>query len=196
MKSARLVHRAIRSPRPGHIGEEVYSEFWRNLMAMEVPPHWHDGQVPRTKLMNVLSDYPWKPDQRCARVCATFITWLGNNNGQSLIFSARRHAKEGHRHPFLMAWTENNARVVGINNGFRTIEAMLAPDDHFGVVFPERFERLRWIPYLRQEDHEAVEHLCIWLDGPEGQRFIDLAEREIQQRKSVAYDALRIAGKA
>lgn len=191
---AKLVHRAIRGPRDGHIGEQVYSELWRNLMAIPVPPsHWEEH--PLTKLHEVLPQYPWKLDQRCASVCATFITWLGCSNGQSIIFRARRLKEEGRQQAFLLAWYENNKRHRWVNHGFRTIEFMLAPDDHFGQAPMERFDTLRWIPYLRQEDHEAIEHLCIWLGDPEGQRFVALAEEEIRRRKAEAFDAQRILGR-
>lgn len=81
-----LIHRGIRTPRANHIGEAVFAEKWKLLMAHEVEHGpWDDLNRTKPMLEVVLRDYPFKITQRAATVAATWIGWLGCNNGFSIL---------------------------------------------------------------------------------------------------------------
>lgn len=117
-------------PRPGFIGETVYAEEWTDLMQKLD----RDGiNAPNSMLAGILADLPGRIKQRHAFVCASVMCWLGTACGQSIILNGKRHKESAMAYPYLIAWTTENRRMVGCNGGYRTIEHILAPEDHFGV---------------------------------------------------------------
>lgn len=101
----------------------------------------------------------------------------------------RLRASGSRRYATLFAWTANNHRLSFVNGGIRAIEHMLAPDDHFGH---DRFRSLGGVqllrlPYLQREDEEVIEHLCVWVETSDGQRFVAECHEEIKTRQAEEY---------
>lgn len=164
-------------PRPGHIGEHVYSEDWATLM-LTLP---RDGiNAPNSTLAEMLCALPERITQRHATICASIVTWLGTSCGQGVILNGRRYRDKGIHQPYLLAWHAQNTRSAGVNNGFRIIEHILAPEDHFGIdPLWNLGPRLQRIPDLTVYDYETVELLMTWLDY-HGEGFILGCERRIE----------------
>jgi hypothetical protein len=169
-------HDAIRAPRPCTVGEMVMSDKWLELMDRPAPTIL--DECDEYHLRMIMSAYPFPLTQRVATVAASFVQWLGTNCGRCFLHDAERIAKtlDGKRDAWLAAWAIDNARHAGMNGGVRTIEAALAPSDHW------ENGRLVRLPDLTAQDHEAVEHVVLWLGMPEGQAFIAECEREITDR--------------
>ena len=168
-------------PRRGHIGERVYFEEWQHLMR-ELP---QDGyHVPNSMLVDILWKHPSYVTQRHASICTSVVIWLGTACGQGIRLSANRLVEKFHEYPgraWLTAWTTQNTRSPGINHGYRTIEHLLAPDDHFGRYITSLCgETLKKRPKLTVDDYECVEHLMEWL-GENGQGFVLKCERRIEE---------------
>lgn len=185
-RGRKYIHRGIRAPRPHHIGEQVFFEHWTRYVDVE-PEEDRNGPGRISRLEDILSELPGKLDQRMVTVAATFMTWMGNNNGFSLWWEAERLRKDGVHYPVVHAWTDNNRRIHGVNSGFRTIEAMLAPDDHFGPRQGFAGWGLMYVPQLRWEDFETIEHLCEWLGEGNGRQLVIQAHAEIQRRQDAEY---------
>lgn len=174
--------RSQKYPRPGHIGERVYLEEWQHLMR-ELPS---DGyHVPNSMLVDILWQHPGYVTQRHASICTSVVLWLGTNCGQSIRLGANRMVEQNHEHPgraWLMTWATENHRASCVNHGVRTIEHLIAPDDHFGVdsLFPLAGEYLRKRPELTADDVECIDHLMYWI-GDRGQGFILKCERRIEE---------------
>jgi len=165
-------------PRSGVVGETVYAEEWADLMQKLD----RDGiNAPNSQLAGILADLQERITQRHAFVCASVMCWLGSACGQSIILNGKRF-REHIRNPYLVAWTMENQRSTGVNNGYRTIEHILAPDDHFGVdvLMPNLGKRLMRLPELSVSDLETVDHLMVWL-GRHGEGFILRCERRIEE---------------
>lgn len=162
-----LRHEAVRSARKGFLREHVFAGRWRDLMTS------------KPRLLNrVLSDYLAGVGQREATVVASVITWLGTNMGQALIEAATRRVRmagDGADLPpyavsdaYLCAWTSENRRKLGVNNGWRTLEALLTEDAAQKRAQPSA------------ADYEVAEHVVFWLGQPEGQRFVQLCQAEVR----------------
>lgn len=161
-----LRHEAVRPARKGFLREHVFAGRWRELMAS------------KPRLLNrVLSDYLAGVGQREATVAASLITWLGTNMGQALIEEAARRVRvagAGADVPpyavsdaYLCAWTSENRRKLGVDNGWRTLEALLTEDAAEKRVQPSA------------ADYEVAEHVVFWLGQFEGQRFVQLCQAEV-----------------
>lgn len=163
-------------PRTGHIGEHVYSEDWEALMLTLD----RDGvNAPNSMLAGILTALPENITQRHATICASVVTWLGTSCGQSIILNGRSLKAKGVHQPYLMAWHGQNTRTTGVNSGFRIIEHLLAPEDHFGRNWLfDVGPTLQRIPALTVSDYETVEHLMTWLDYY-GEGFLLKCERRI-----------------
>lgn len=164
-------------PRAGHAGETVYSEEWAELM-QELD---RDGiNAPNSMLAGILNNLPARICQRHATICASVITWLGTACGQSIILNGKRFREQGIRWHYVMAWHAENIRRGGVNGGYRIIEHLLAPPDHFGRdFFGIGGITLQRLPELSVNDYETVEHLMAWL-GRYGEGFILKCELRIQ----------------
>jgi hypothetical protein len=174
-------HKSLRPPRVGFIGETVFAAYWVNLMAIPAPT-WYDSQT-NHQLLLILHDMPGTITQRHATVAATLVTWLGTNCGRAFLSDAQQLEQKmgrfaGHAYP--AAWAIENARSSGINGGFRTVEHLLAPDDHFGRN--SRGHGLSFQPELTADDLEVMEHVAKWLGTPEGKQFTAVCENEIKHR--------------
>lgn len=166
-------------PRPGFVGETVYAEEWAELMQKLD----RDGiNAPNSMLAGILNDLPARITQRHAFVCASVMCWLGTSCGQSIVLNGKRLRKDGLSRPYLVAWTLENQRAPGVNSGYRTVEHILAPEDHFGTdcLMPQMGKRLMRIPELSVDDLETIDHLMTWL-GHEGDGLILRCERRIDE---------------
>ena len=164
-------------PRAGFIGEWVYAEEWAALM-QELD---RDGiNAPNSMLSSILNDLPTPITQRHATICASVMCWLGTACGQSIILGSKRHIERGeHRcHAYLMVWIIQNRRSPGTNGGYRLLERLLAPPDHYGTSFYGR-DLVRQ-PELTADDYETAEHLMVWL-GERGEGFILRCEHRIRE---------------
>ena len=183
-----IVHDPMHKARQGHIGENVYADRWRELMA--TPPDdyysiWSDDDGPEetARLRTIILRHMWgEIGQREATVAASFIVWLGANCGRCMLDQARTARKKGIEHPTLYAWTIENKRSMGINSGIRTIEYLLAPPATVRqVAFTSPESPLTELPELSLRDTEVIDNVRMWLDTVEGQQFVDRCERDIKR---------------
>jgi hypothetical protein len=172
-------HKPMRPPRQDVLGEVVFSEHWERLMAEEGPPM---DDCDEYAFRSLMSAFPRKLTQRHATVAATFVNWLGTNCGAAFLSEARRmeQAGGGWGRGFVAAWAVQNMRQSSINWGCRTIEMLLAPDDHWNRSTFAGSGLLK-LPELYADDYEVIEHVVRWL-GNEGLRFLSTCEREITRR--------------
>lgn len=165
-------------PRPGCVGEFVYAEEWSTLMQKLDE---EDGyNAPNSMLATVLTDLPTPITQRHATLCASVVCWLGTACGQSIVLGGKRHVEHGidRCHAYLMAWTVQNRRSSG-TSGFRMLERLMAPLDHYGrhvFLGPELVRQ----PEMTADDYETAEHLMVWL-GERGEGFILRCEHRIRE---------------
>lgn len=184
-----LEHIPVRMPRDHHIGEQVFYERWLELMAQPVP-FWEEDQA-EPMLHSILGHYRKRVlGQREATIGATFAVWLGCNAGQSIVYDGRQIRKHAGKHAdcYLMAWACANRRYNWLNGGGRTIEYMLAPDDHFGPIYPVG-RGITKIPDLSADDCEAMDQLFGWLGSDNGEAWLVACEAEVQKRQAAAYRA-------
>lgn len=176
-------YKPVRStyPRPGHIGEQVYFEDWQKLVR-ELPQYGY--HVPNSMLVDILWQHPGYVTQRHATICTSFVIWLGTNCGAAIRLGADRLRTEKYfgGRAWLMSWAAENHRASCANHGVRTIEHLLAPEDHFGRdhLSPVGGEHLVKRPELTVDDLECIDHLVYWL-GEKGQDFIRIAEDRIDK---------------
>lgn len=182
-----LAHRPIRAPRPGFDGEHVYADSWELLMRRRTS----DGEP---KLVEVLGGQ-YRPTLRRAVVAASLICWLGTNCGQSILLHANRRRDAGERNPTLLAWTDQNVRYAWLNQGVRTIEAVLASEDAYGRTFNGTWGLARR-PAYSIDDIDTVECVLLWLDSTDGIRFVQKCETEIRERQSERGQQARAAAAA
>jgi hypothetical protein len=179
-------------PRKGHVQEHVYAEKWEALMR-KIPRY--GLRAPNGMLASVLYQLPVYITQRHALVCATVVCWLGTNCGQSVLHKAEQFmikAAMFSEQAYLLAWTSENMRHSWLNHGYKTIEHLLAPADHYGVSILTPFISLIRKPKLTIEDYETVECLMQWLGSKEGQQFISECELEISEIERLTAKARKI----
>lgn len=179
-----LIHRPIRKPRPGHTGEAVYASMWKVAMSEDWQEEDDRGdKVPPLEIL--LDNIGRRVQQRDATVAATVICWLGCNMGLSIVREGEAAMLRGEcdkRDRYLLAWTKLNVRKHYVNHGVRTIEYMLAPEDHYNTE-PRHFlgGSLKKRPELSADDLEVADRVMLWLATDRGQRFLRQCEREIDR---------------
>ena len=166
-----IVHKPIRPVRDDVVGEVVFSAAWEK-MATRVFNHDEE----EVGVFLDLAKYHRLPDlERAARVAASFMTWLGTNCGNSFLHEASN--RKG-RHRYLLEWGKENRREYGINNNVRTIEFLIAPEDHF------KNGALIKYPQVLFQDCEVVEMMCEWLERNNAQQMLKDCAYEIKIRHS------------
>ena len=144
-----FTHSPIRPVRQDVLGEVVFMAHWLELMARELPFDY-DIDPPNEMLKVVLWDLCCELTERHAQVCASFIRWLGTNNGRCFLEKAdsmsirMRSREEG----YLCAWAIENHRRQSRDCGWRTIEAVLSQEP----LVSQTIKR----PTLSFEDGETI----------------------------------------
>jgi hypothetical protein len=187
-----IVHEPMRPPRRCHIGENVYADRWRELMAQVPEDADYDTPEAVAHLREILSPMWYEIGQREATVAASFICWLGTNCGRCFLGQARKRRADKVRQSTLTVWTEENYRHTGINHGIRTIEYLLAPPHtikNTAITSPEK--PLTELPDISLRDAEVIEHICEWLDTEKGMAFVMRCEREILRLDSIQREISR-----
>jgi hypothetical protein len=172
-----MKHVPIRPARED-IGEKVFSRRWKELMETE--------PVATHPIYYVLRSYPYVVDQRAASVLASMVCWLGTNVGKSFLLLAAefRDNTTCRFDAYLAAWGVQNARKIGLNSCARQLEFLTrTQEDLNNGIFKD----------VSIRDLEAVEQLCIWLGGDEGQSFLNGCEEEIARRKDLEAIAFQSA---
>jgi hypothetical protein len=167
-----MKHVPIRPARED-IGEQVFSRRWKELM--ETNPA---GLYSTKPIYYVLRGYPYVVNQRAASVLASMVCWLGTNVGKGFLLLAEdfRDNTTCRFDCYLAAWGVRNARKVGMNSCARQLEFITrTQDDMDKGVFTD----------VSIRDLEAIDQLCIWLGGAEGQEFLKGCEEEIERRKDL-----------
>lgn len=176
----KLQHKPIQPPRKGHLGEQVYASMWEAFMTRPPAESW-DAPSPIEEVMwNSLQQIT----QRHASVLASVVCWLGTNCGNCMLQQAEKE-REAERWDadkcYLLSWTLQNRRRLGVNSGVRTIETLLAPPDTVVRTMRLGEPHLKVQPALSAEDLEAVDHLMLWLAEPAGRAFVTQCEAEIRR---------------
>lgn len=169
-------HKPLYPPRAGFDGEEVFAEEWEKLMQEEGDPLIDDCS--NFMIRQVLYRMPVALSERLSAVAATFIMWLGTNAGISFLHRARQCEPErGWGRGYLAVWHEENVRETHSSGGYRLIEYLLAPRDHF------RNGQLQHRPELTVDDYEVVEQTARWLSTERGAAFVKHCEQLIKKRR-------------
>jgi hypothetical protein len=189
-----VAHMPIIKPRDGHLGERIFCEEWASL-AGDLRFAFDEQE---SKLDRILSNLTPEATQRDAHVAASFVTWLGTSCGKAMLVIAERLRPVADEDAILFAWAQANMRRFFVNGGNRAIEAILAPEDHFGPsTLVIGCSELKQRPEMTLRDAEVVDHVALWLGTMEGWNFIDRCERRIKfeqseewrrQRESMAID--------
>jgi hypothetical protein len=176
-------HDAMRPPREGHIGENVFIAAWKALHEAPAPSAW-DDDTENWFLRTVLSSAPGALTQRRATVCASMAQWLGTNAGRSFLWEAQKDAKHSltDTRAYLGAWANINKRVRWLNYGVRALEFTLASADDFSALRCFLDPGLRRLPELSTDDYETAEHFVAWLAEPEGKAFLTQCEDEVTRQ--------------
>lgn len=155
-----LQHTPVLPPRRTHLGERVYATAWRDL---------HAGN--ESLAAQILSGLVGNVSQRDATVMASLVKWLGTSCGQDLLRAASRLREVEDIAPLLAAWAVHNQRRRWINQGQRALELLLSS------------AKAGWEVSMR--DIDVVEQLLQWLDGTEGKRFLEQAQRDMKRFRKV-----------
>lgn len=190
---AAIEHRAVRPPREGMVGEEVFAARWQELMAQE--PEWDDYA---TMLHAVLRDYTFPIGQREAEVAASVIQWLGTNAGESVVHKAdsisrflwpnRLPGEDVHSAAYVAAFTMTNRRDRCVNMGVRAVEGILARESDLGYGRYGCYGVVR-LPPVSANDVEVVEHVMYWLGSTTGASFLKTCREEVTTKRRLASEA-------
>lgn len=174
-----LMHDAARAPRLDILGEVVYAQAWKDLLAYQPGL---EQQLFEAILCNLTNE----PTQRDAIVAASVIQWLGTNVGGQIMTGIRHLAVQQENAFFrcrfyLAAWCQGNHRVMATNHGFRLLELLMAPGDEIDAEtgFPKD------VPDLTVRDYEVADHVFYWLGSDDGQAFVDGCEAEIEAQAAL-----------
>lgn len=177
-------------PRNGHIGESVYFDAWRNLMREPA----RDGEpIPNGMLAHMLRELPGYVTQRHASICTSVVTWLGTSCGQSVRYEAERLVEKGSAFrgkAWIASWAMHNTRANSVNLGVRTVEQLLAPEDHFGREVFSGMVVLQKRPKISSDDLECIDHLMKWF-GEEGESFIAECDKVREERRKAEFEFRR-----
>lgn len=172
--STRINHTPISPVREDVVGEVVMMEQWSGLVDRLVLRDLDESELV-SPLAHILS-VPL--DQRAASVAASFMRWLGTNNGRGYLHAGSELLAKHGSNAYLVAWVLENRRFQGA----RTIEHVLAPPGSYvpaGAFFERKLARKIDI---NDTDCEVVENIAEWLGSEEGQCFLAESERLICAR--------------
>lgn len=169
-----LTHEPETAVRPSIYGEGCFVEQWK-IVLNRVPDHG-DGTTDEM-FCTILGDLE-PVDQRDATVAASFICWLGTNAGACYLLAASKRSAEGepYRQSHQIEWALHNRRRSHVNNGRRTVEALLKE------------------PTIR--DLEVIEKLAEWLDSKYGAAFIRAAHAEIEATRKAIVERTQMENRA
>ena len=170
-----FVHEPVRAVREDVISEVVFVRRWQALQDSDDKPDDLDGR--NSILRDILALTRHETTQRDATVCASFMRWLGTNNGQGFLHAAERMvARMGgdHKRGFVAAWAIENMRDSQWNLGVNSIEDALA-DDHSTLTGKKVFADLK----ISGEDIDAVNMLVQWIGCDRGKSFLGGCNTEI-----------------
>ncbi|HGM6086244.1 hypothetical protein LJG69_18155 [Pseudomonas aeruginosa] len=167
-------HSPINPVRADVVGEAVTMEQGASLVDRLLP-----FDLDECELVSPLAHMLSVPlNQRDAEVAASFVRWLGTNNGRGYLHESQALVAKHRSNAFLIAWTLENRRF----QGSRTIEQVLAPPRTI-VTAPASLERLRVGDLvITDAGCEVIENIAEWLGSSKGQLFLKEVEREIVSR--------------
>ncbi|MHD0644445.1 hypothetical protein ACYPKM_02260 [Pseudomonas aeruginosa] len=163
-------HTPIRPAREGVIGEIVFQREWQNLMSEPVNDDDADPSNPMLSL--ILEQCPFMLLQRHATVAASLVRWLGSNNGQGLLHSARAMAEvlggeHNRSNAYLAAWAIDSKRHSSVNGGVRSVEGFLTAPGETSCFYDA-------------DDLEVIETVMYWLGSDRGQKFLTKCDEGIK----------------
>lgn len=163
-------HNPIRPAREGVIGEIVFQREWQSLMLE--PVNYDDADPSNPMLSLILEPCPFLLHQRHATVAASLVRWLGSNNGQGLLHSARAMAEvlggeHNRSNAYLAAWAIDSKRHSSVNGGVRSVEGFLTAPDETSCFYDA-------------DDLEVIETVMYWLGSDRGQKFLTKCDEGIK----------------
>ena len=180
---------------------EIYpSEFRRKIFLDEFLKYAFEERVEdstspvyslglKNNLEHIFRSYEYVLETLDYITIASFISYLGTNGGLELQASFERNSESkffrDKEEAFLYSWLKHNARQVGINNNYRTIEYILTPlekhDLHRGL---NKF----CIDDIKPTQYEVIEHLIKWLSTSEGIIYILTCQDLIKQERDKTHE--------
>lgn len=133
------------------------------------------SDLPNFTKIIILKDYQY--------VAASFAAYLGSNGGLDFLCQCENDynkVKGSRPHSYLMTWWKYNTRLAWKNNGYRTIEYILADPSYYG--FGGQLKNFR-PDNLSVTQYELIEEIVEWLGTSAGQLYLLKCEQEILHAK-------------
>ncbi|WP_219097615.1 hypothetical protein [Pseudomonas sp. UMAB-40] len=174
-------HEPLKRIREDVAGEGIFVRLWQELMLCPIEEHSRIIVTPSNKLGEIMMYSPVEVTQRTASICAEFCRYLGTNGGRSYLqlLDELSRVLGSRERGACAAWALENERCFGTNGGRRTIEFLLSS------VWGETANPAD----ISYEDVEAVDTMANWLGTKEGENFVAIGLRMIDedyQRKRAA----------
>lgn len=115
------------------------------------------------------------------KVIASFISYLGTNGGNQYFADVERFKKLPDipaYYAYELAWSYENMRKYGHNNGYRTIEYILNSVEYHPGPSERYFKEGYYDPSV--ENYETIEYVCKWLASSTGQEYLAKCKKDIQ----------------
>lgn len=188
-----LENTPVKPARPCTPGEGIYLKYWQEYIEQDPG-----------RLINILRDTVDNVNQRMVSVCASFMVWMGNNDGRGFAAEAealaRRHNEDkttgnyiSTERSYLMAWAAHNQRSYGVDGGVRTIEVMLCPIDHYTVSFGRHIYAWEEFEKITMQDIDTVECMVRWWSTEDADYIRRCAIPEISKAHRLKLAALAVA---
>lgn len=185
-----ILHTPIRRPRQGFEGEEAFHAAWQAFATTETEKSLDRDARSPVHLAIMGERHRHEITERRAAVAATFMVWMGCNDGFALrhkCASAMGNGAEHRRNRLacIEAWATHNERNRCESYGVRVVEVMLAPHNPLDAPGCEHRRQADWsrVPEVTLDDLDVIESMLLWLmTEPQGQRICREAE-EVARRE-------------
>jgi hypothetical protein len=178
--TATTLHQPTRPVHPRDVGEMTYLSQWQAFNRASRLSPAGCVQFLRTLVHDHVPFARKMVTEREATVAASFVKWLGTNNGQAFVmqFKALCLEVEGElerQAVCLGFWREENRTRP---RSPRLIQFILARDEDY-----DEKARLEQPVYYEEHDEQVIISVVRWLCTNEGLKFIDECERLIKEAR-------------
>lgn len=125
-------------------------------------------------------------NEHSCRVIASFISYLGTNGGYQYLSDVERFKQLPdipNFYAYELAWSYENMRRYGHNNGYRAIEYILNDQAYLPSPMNHYFKLGYYEPTV--EDYEIIEYVCKWLASYTGQEYLEKCKKDIQKENEI-----------
>ena len=130
--------------------------------------------------------FAYNLNEHSCRVIASFISYLGTNGGYQYLSDVERYKQLPdipNFYAYELAWSYENMRRYGHNNGYRAIEYILNDQAYLPSPMNHYFKLGYYEPTV--EDYEIIEYVCKWLASYTGQEYLEKCKKDIQKENEI-----------